>query len=98
MPELTPLLLVDLALSITLAELLLLLSLRRHDLVFTLLAGLGLMLSLRLALAGAPLPWLALSLMASGLLHAVDLRRRWSARRAPGALRSLPSAPFERTP
>ena len=98
MPELRPLLLVDLALAITLAELLLLLALRRHGLVLTLLAGLGLMLSLRLALAEVALPWLALSLLASGLLHALDLRRRWSAGAPVGALRSLPSSPLERSP
>ena len=79
MPELTPLLLVDLALAITVLELLLLLALRRHELMFTLLAGLGLMLALRLGLAGVSLTWIALALLASGVLHALDLRRRWSA-------------------
>lgn len=82
MPELTPLRLVDLALAITLLELLLLLALRRRDLVVTLLAGLGLMIALRLGLAGSSLTWIALVLGLSGLLHALDVRRRWPATRS----------------
>lgn len=79
MHELSSLLLVDLALAITVLELLLLLLLRRSALLLTLLAGLGLMLALRMGLAGASLTWIALILLASGLLHALDVRRRWSA-------------------
>lgn len=78
MPELSPLLLIDLALAISGLELLLLLARRRLDLAITLLAGLALMLALRLGLAGFSLTWIALALLASGLLHAWDLRRRWS--------------------
>lgn len=78
MPELSPLLLVDLALAISGLELLWLLAQRRHDLALTLLAGLALMLALRLGLAGFSLTWIAMALAGSGLLHAVDLRRRWS--------------------
>ena len=79
MPELSPLLLVDLALAISVLELLLLLARRRVDLAITLLAGLALMLALRMGLAGISSTWMALALLASGLLHALDLRRRWSA-------------------
>lgn len=79
MPELTPLLLVDLALAISAVELLLLLLLGRRALLLTLSAGLGLMLALRLGLVGGSSTWMALALLVSGLLHAWDLHRRWSA-------------------
>jgi hypothetical protein len=41
---------------------------------------LTLMLALRFAVAGMPPIWMALALLASGLLHAIDLHRRWPAR------------------
>jgi len=43
----------------------------------SLCAGLCLALALRCALTGAPWPWLALCLAASGMAHAVDVFRRW---------------------
>ena len=43
-----------------------------------LFSGLALMCALRAALADAPSPWLiALFLVAAGLLHGLDIRRRW---------------------
>jgi hypothetical protein len=80
MPELSAVRLVDLVLAFGVAELLALLVLRRPALVLTLLAGLALMLALRLAAGGMPPIWMALALLASGLLHAIDLHRRWPAR------------------
>jgi hypothetical protein len=50
---------------------------RRTDLLITLLAGLGLLAALRLALAGAAWPWLALALLAALAAHVADLARRW---------------------
>lgn len=70
--------LVDLALALTLVEALLLV--RRPELLRTLLAGLGLMVALRLALADAAPHWLALALSAAGLCHAADLHARWRPR------------------
>ena len=55
---------------------------RRHadwplrDWLWCLLAGLGLLLAMRLALAGAALPWVGSSLAAAGVCHALDLRAR----------------------
>ena len=98
MPELTPILLVDLVLVIGLLELAALLVLRKKDLVFTLLAGLGLMLALRLAVAGAALHWVALALMASGVLHFVDLYRRWSSKDRFVAFNRVPIPQRERSP
>jgi len=40
------------------------------------LAGLGLMLALRLALGGAGLPWVALCLALAGVAHVLDLQSR----------------------
>jgi hypothetical protein len=90
MPELTPVLLVDLVLVISLLELAALLLLQKNKLVFTLLAGLGLMVALRLAVGGAPLHWVALALLASGVLHFVDLYRRWSSRDRFSAFKHVP--------
>lgn len=44
-----------------------------------LLAGLGLLTALRLVIADAPLPWVALALAGSGIAHGLDLRARWKA-------------------
>ncbi len=49
----------------------------RVDLLVTLLAGLPLLVAARLALADAAWPWLALALLAGGVGHVLDLRRRW---------------------
>lgn len=40
-------------------------------------SGLALMLALRAALGGLPWGFVAAGLLAAGLLHAADLRRRW---------------------
>ena len=77
--------LVDLVLVLTLFEVAALALYRRRtgkgvrmaDVGPNLVAGLCLMLALRAALSTAGWPWVALALMASGLAHAVDLRRRW---------------------
>lgn len=90
MPELSLALLVDLALAISALELLILLVLRRPSLVLTLFAGLALMVALRLTVAGSPAAYIALALAASGLLHVIDLQRRWSARTGRQALLSIP--------
>jgi len=44
------------------------------------LSGLCLMLALRAVLAGSPMPWAAVALIAAGLAHAADLWRRWHRR------------------
>lgn len=49
----------------------------------SLCAGICLALALRCALTGAPWPWLALCLAASGLAHGVDVLRRWRPPLAP---------------
>ncbi|KQP18251.1 hypothetical protein [Pseudorhodoferax sp. Leaf267] len=90
-------LLVDLVLAVGMLELVVLLALRRPALVFTLLAGLALMLALRLTVGGSAPPYIALALSASGLLHVLDLRRRWSSGIGGRALMSL-SPPHERKP
>jgi hypothetical protein len=46
----------------------------------TLMAGLCLMLALRASIASAPWYLVAVLLLAAGLVHAADLRRRWGAR------------------
>jgi hypothetical protein len=43
----------------------------------TLLAGLGLLVALRLVLADAPGFWIHLCIAASGVAHAIDLIRMW---------------------
>ena len=48
-----------------------------RDFVPNLIAGLALMLALRAGQAAAPWFWVGLALMAAGLAHAADLRRRW---------------------
>lgn len=90
MPDMGLALLVDLVLVVGLLELLALLALRRPALVFSLLAGLGLMVALRLTVAGMAPSYIALALAASGLLHVLDLRRRWSAQAGRPAHLSVP--------
>lgn len=68
---------VDAALLLAAAEALALALARRRDLLATLLAGLCLLAAVRLALAGAPWPWLALSLLAALAAHLADMARRW---------------------
>jgi hypothetical protein len=77
--------LVDLAIAITLVELLVLCLLHwrtgrgvaPRDLLPNLVAGLCLMAAVRASLTGASWLWLAAGLLAAGLAHAVDVRRRW---------------------
>ena len=97
MPELSLVWLVDVVLAVGALELLLLLVLRRPALVLTLLAGLALMLALRLTVAGLSPSYIALALAMSGLLHVIDLQRRWSANAGRHALLSVPT-PHERKP
>jgi hypothetical protein len=52
-----------------------------HDFMPNLCAGLALMLALRAGLSSAGWGWVAAALMASGLMHAADLRSRWSRQR-----------------
>lgn len=77
--------LIDIAIGITLLELLLLLAYHRHTgrglparaFVLNVCAGLALMLALRASLAGAAWVWVAAALFLAGLAHAADMRRRW---------------------
>lgn len=97
MPDLNLTLLVDLVLAVGLLELLSLLALRRPELVLTLLAGLALMVALRLTVAGSAPAYIGMALAASGLLHVIDVQRRWSARTGRRALSGIPQ-PHERKP
>ena len=78
--------LIDLVIAMTLLEGVLLAAYHRltgrgvapRDLLPALASGLVLMLALRAAMGGAAGgAWLAAALLASGLAHALDLRRRW---------------------
>jgi hypothetical protein len=85
--------LVNVALGVTLVEVLWLMRVLRRaphrahgrpgwatkPLLATLMAGLGLMVALRLAVGGAGWPWVALALAAAGWAHVIDLRARWHA-------------------
>ena len=51
-----------------------------RDFVPNLAAGLALMLALRAGQSSAAWHWVAMALMAAGLAHATDLRRRWQQR------------------
>jgi len=81
-------LIVDLAIGLTLLELVGLVVYRRRTgrgieaskLVTALASGLLLMLGLRAALTGADWPWIALTLSASGAVHVIDLKNRWPRR------------------
>ena len=81
--------LVDLAMMLTLLELIGLIIYRQRTgrgiagstLVVALSSGLFLMLGLRAALTGADWPWIALALSASWATHLLDLKNRWPRRR-----------------
>jgi hypothetical protein len=81
--------LVDLAMVLTLLELIALIIYRQRTgrgiagstLVVALSSGLFLMLALRAALTGADWPWIALALSASWATHLLDLKNRWPRRR-----------------
>ncbi len=76
--------LIDVALAITIVELVVLLVLRRRkasgaaaaSLLANVGAGLSLMLAVRAALVGAAWPWLAACLAAAGAAHVADLTLR----------------------
>ncbi len=76
--------LVNLVIAITVAEIAWLMLLAKHSLpkgplLANLLAGLGLLIALRLVVAEAALLWVALALAAGGVAHLLDLRARWRA-------------------
>lgn len=76
--------LVNLVIVITLAEIgwLMVLSkprLPKGPLLANLLAGLSLLIALRLVVAEAALVWVALALATGGVAHLLDLRARWRA-------------------
>lgn len=83
--------LIDLVIAITLLEAAVLALYHRrtgrgiapHDLVPALGAGLALMLALRAALGDAAWTWVAAALLAAGVAHLADMRRRWK-RAGPG--------------
>ena len=51
-----------------------------RDFLPSLAAGVALMFALRAAITGAGGGWMAAGLIAAGLAHAADLRRRWRPR------------------
>ena len=77
--------LIDLVIAVTLLEMAALVLYRRFtgrgltlvDLVPALGAGLALMLAVRAALSDAAWVWVAAALLAAGLAHLIDMRRRW---------------------
>lgn len=76
---------IDIVIGITVLEALALLAYHRKtgkgvagsQFMVNLLAGLSLMLALRLAVGGAAWAWVAASLMLAGAFHGLDLWRRW---------------------
>lgn len=70
-------LMVDGVMIVVVLEAILLAVLGRAAILPNLLAGFLLLVAMRLAVADAALPWVGLSLLAAGLAHLVDLRRRW---------------------
>jgi hypothetical protein len=81
----TTLLLIDLAIGITLLEVMLLMAYHRRTgrglpapaYLPNVCAGLALMLALRASVSGAAWVWVAAALLLAGLAHATDMRRRW---------------------
>ncbi len=77
---------IDLVIALTLAEAAALLAWHRatgrgvaaREFFVNLLSGLCLMLALRAALAGAAPAWIAAWVALAGLLHGLDLWRRWA--------------------
>jgi hypothetical protein len=80
--------LLDIAIAITLVEVLLLWLYHRYTgaglapraYLFNVTAGLALMLAARFSLAGLPWVWALVCLLLAGLAHLADMRRRWPAR------------------
>lgn len=81
----SPTLLIDLVIAMTLLESAFLVALHHHtgrgmapaEVLPMLASGLALMLAVRAGVDGAGWGWIAAGLAVSGLLHAADLRRRW---------------------
>lgn len=73
-------LMVDAVMALVVVEAIVLVLLRRGDILPNLLAGFMLLAALRLVLGEAALPLIGLCLLGAGIAHAVDLRRRWQAR------------------
>ena len=72
--------LIDFILGITVLEGIVLVRWGRRpaaEVVWMLLPGICLLLSVRAALAGAAWPWMPTSLAAALVTHLVDLRKRW---------------------
>ncbi len=80
--------LIDIVIAVTLLEMAALALYHRRtgrgmaplDLVPALGAGLALMLAVRAALSDAAWMWVAAALLAAGLAHLADMRRRWPRR------------------
>ncbi len=71
-------LMIDGVLIVVLLEAAILVALGRRAILPNLLAGFMLLVAMRTALGGAGLPIVGLCLLAAGLAHLVDLRRRWN--------------------
>lgn len=71
-------LMVDGVMAIVILEAIILSMLGRAAILPNLAAGFMLLVALRLALADVGLPLVGLSLLAAGIAHLVDLRRRWN--------------------
>lgn len=78
--------LIDAVIGLTLLEALVLFAHHRitgrgvapRDFALNMLSGLCLMFALRSALVNASWPWIAVFLSVAGLMHAIDMGRRWS--------------------
>ena len=71
-------LMVDAIMVLVLLEAIVLSVLGRAAILPNLAAGFMLLVAMRLALADAGLPLVGLSLLAAGIAHLIDLRRRWN--------------------
>ena len=77
--------LIDVVIAFTLLEMLALALFHRatgrglapRDFLPSLAAGLALMFAVRAGITGAGWAWVAAGLLAAGLAHALDVRRRW---------------------
>ncbi len=68
--------LVDLILLLTAVEAVVVMAVRRVDLLVTLAAGVALLLALRCALTGASWVWICLCLLGGLLAHVADVAQR----------------------
>lgn len=71
-------LMVDGIMVLVLLEAVMLSVLGRASILPNLAAGFMLLVAMRFALGNAGLPWVGMSLLAAGIAHLVDLRRRWN--------------------